>query len=264
MASGSSAPTDMQVDSEGGGAASQQSALDKLAWRPSQQREKQKRDAEPDWYQFTSAVFVEGKDGEQFPHKQIRNCIVCGTACNGLGVWVEHVLGDSHRYKKSLSVTKCTQKPPSLEVKAVALAAYNERMGIKQQKTVEVRIGRVSLVLCVFVTSLFAEAPVPQCQAAFTDPQEELMKSPDLTTAAVNTAIAEGMYANALSFHVAENPYWRKSYTVAAEYGYQRGLVEGIRMGVEAAVKSINQVGDRLRPALRSETYVSTGLPGEH
>ena len=69
MASGSSNPVPMQIEGSEGGAPSEQSALDRLAWKPFERREAAKRQAEPAWHEYTSVVFVTGKQGEQVPHK---------------------------------------------------------------------------------------------------------------------------------------------------------------------------------------------------
>ena len=134
MATGSSVPTAMQT-SEGGddGTQSQQSALDKLAWNPAARREEKKRQAEPVWYQYTSVVFVDGKEpGTKVPHRETRSCNFCNTNCNGRAVWIEHVLGINYKAKSASSVSKCTANVPE-QVKGVALDIYNEGRGVKSK-----------------------------------------------------------------------------------------------------------------------------------
>jgi hypothetical protein len=122
----------MQIEGSEGGAPSEQSALDRLAWKPFERREAAKRQAEPAWHEYTSAVFVTGKQGEQVPHKETRSCNFCATACNGRAVWVEHILGDNYRARKGSSVKTCTASMPG-QVKEVALEIYKDARGTKQQ-----------------------------------------------------------------------------------------------------------------------------------
>jgi hypothetical protein len=76
-------------------------------------------------------------------------------------------------------------------------------------------------------------------QDAFADgAAAALQKATPLSEADVNQGIAEALYANALAFYVTENHYFRSSYAKAAEWGFESGLKEGMKLGIEAAVKS--------------------------
>lgn len=99
------------------------------------------------------------------------------------------------------------------------------------------------MLLNAFLTGCNGAILSARCfsQAAFERGAElELAKAAELSEQNVNISIAKSLYANALSFHVAENPYFRTSYTTAAEWGFERGLQEGVKLGIEASVKSFN------------------------